>query len=111
MDLQAFANFGIGGAVIYCVFMFLKHLKERESSRDSEREAFLAQLREYGQSRDREREAFLSTLRHQQETSTQVNMRLMGLAQSMADKCQSGVPMHERIKGEDVLAAGTNCPT
>lgn len=67
---------------------------------------FLAELRALGASRDAEREKFLETLREERQQSHSAIVRIVGLAQSMVDRCQSAVPKAERISGDQVVQAG-----
>lgn len=67
---------------------------------------FLAELRAMGNSRDAERMEFLRTLKEEREQSHEAIVRIVGLAQSMVDRCQGSVPLPERVAASEVVAVG-----
>ncbi len=78
---------GAAGAVIYVVILFLN------------------ELRAMGASRDQERQKFIDTIEEQSKGFRDAIVRLVQLAQSMVDHCQSGVGTGECVTRQDVAEA------
>lgn len=102
---------GAAAAVVYIVVFlvprFLKQLKEVGDSKDKALDEYLKTLNEAQDKFLASLQAIEEDRRKDNERSSQIIMQLIGLSQSMINRCQMHVPPEDRVTSLEMMEIGS----